>query len=90
MNPLIKTNKRKTTPDVERLFGASIQPEIFPPGTLRIPTKSCEKEIKPTNTMLALYKIEPTFPDALEIINEFKKISSEFKIEFGESEVPNG
>ena len=81
----MEKNKEETTTDVERLFGASIQPEIFPPGTLQIPTNSCTKE--PSPTMLAPYKIEPDFPDATELINEFIKISDAFKIE--ESEVSN-
>jgi hypothetical protein len=82
----MEKNNKKTTPDVERLFGASIQPEIFPPETLHIPTNSRSKKTTPPS-MLAPYKIEPDFPDATELINEFTKIADEFKID--DSEVSN-
>jgi len=78
----MEENKAEPTPDVARLFGASIQPEIFPPETLRIPINSCNKDTGSPRSMLA------PIPDASELITEFIKISNEFKIEIEED--PNG
>lgn len=78
--------KIEPTHDVAPLFGASIQPELFPPETLRICTTTRNKDIKPPRSMLAPIPV----PDVSELINEFIKISDEFKIEFDDSEVSNG